>query len=135
MALATMLSGCSTSDVPASPAAATPAAQHVTAAPTPIDQVQREAASPDPNFDYGFTVQITPGGFYPHVLVAACCQPITWHNLTAHATSVAFDVLLVTSPSIPPGGTWVYTPHNVESIAYHSGVDASVTGAVQVNQN
>jgi hypothetical protein len=36
--------------------------------------------------------------------------------------------------AIPPGGIYVFVPHNVESIAYHSGSDPKVTGQVQVNQ-
>ncbi len=113
-------------------------AVHSVAAPTgtatPPSEVAREAANPDPNFDYGFVVQITPQGFRPAWLVAACCQPITWKNMSGTTASVVFDVQNVSSGPIPPGGTWVFTPPNAESLLYHAGNDASTTGNVQVNQ-
>lgn len=94
----------------------------------------REAAQPDPYFDYGFVVQLTTYGFHPHVLVTPCCSAITWKNTTDTTAEVRFDALQVDSGPIPPGGTFVYTPHNIESIAYHLVSDPSLTGAVQVNQ-
>jgi hypothetical protein len=94
----------------------------------------REAASPDPNFDYGFVVQITPKGFHPQWLVSGCCKPVTWRNLTGDTVSVVFDHQLVDSGPIAPGGTFVFTPHNVQSIAYHAGTNPSMIGVLQVNQ-
>lgn len=95
----------------------------------------REAASPDPNFDYGFTVLITSQGFHPHWLVAACCRPITWRNLTPAPVSVVFDHVPGGSGAISPGGGFTFTPGNVESISYHSGSDTSRRGVIQVNQS
>jgi hypothetical protein len=103
--------------------------------PKPLSGASREAISPDPNFDYGYTVHITAQGFLPHWLVATCCQPITWKNLTGTTASVVFDHLGVASGPIPPGGSFTFTPKNVESIAYHSGVDTSFHAVVQVNQS
>jgi hypothetical protein len=100
----------------------------------PTAQTSREARSPDPAFDYGFVVQITPTGFHPAVLVAACCTPIVWVNLTDKPNSVVFDVEAQRSGPIPPGASWTFTPPNAESIAYHSATYSSMTGAVQVNQ-
>ncbi len=100
----------------------------------PTTATSREAHSPDPAFDYGFVVQITPGGFHPHILVASCCSPIVWINATDKPNSVVFDVEPGGSGSIPPGGSWVFTPPNAESLSYHSGTYATMTGAVQVNQ-
>lgn len=94
----------------------------------------REAASPDPNFDYGFVVQLTPDGFHPRWLVAVCCRPILWKNTTSAAVTVVFDHLGVSSGPIAPGGTWAFTPNNVQSITYRSEADASVHGVLQVNQ-
>ena len=93
----------------------------------------REAASPDPAFDYGFFVQITSDGFHPKTLVSGCCKAVTWKNLTSRPESVVFDHQLVNSGTIPPGGSWVWTPQNPQSITYHSSLDA-FTGALQVNQ-
>jgi len=101
---------------------------------TPLSQVAREAAHPDPNFDYGFTIQIAHDGFHPAWLVANCCQPITWRNLTASPVSVVFDAEQVDSGPIQPGQTFVFTPHQIQSIAYHAGNNPAMTGAVQVNQ-
>lgn len=112
-----------------------PARQSV-AGPTvpPTPSFAREANHPDPNFDMGYTVQITAQGFHPAVLIAPCCGPITWRNLTGSTTSVVFDVEGIDSGPIPPGGAYVFTPPNAESLAYHAGTDASMTAAVQVNQ-
>jgi hypothetical protein len=104
------------------------------ASPEEPRDAPREAASPDPNFDYGFVVQITPSGFHPQWLVSGCCKPVTWRNLTGSPASVVFDHQLVDSGPIPPGGTFVFTPHNVQSIAYHSATSPSMIGVLQVNQ-
>jgi hypothetical protein len=123
-ALVIALAACgSTAPATPSPASKSPAASGLA----------REAANPDPNFDYGFTVQVTAGGVRPHWLVAACCQPITWKNLTTAPVSVVFDHLAINSGPVPPGGTFVFTPKNVESIAYHLAETPAVTGVVQVN--
>lgn len=102
---------------------------------SPLSAVQREAISPDPYFDFGFMVQITPQGFHPQQLVSPCCQAITWRNLTSAPIAIVFDALQVDSGPIPPGGTFVFTPKNVESIAYHARDNPAMAGAVQVNQN
>jgi hypothetical protein len=113
-----------------------PALTSVTAAvpSEPAGEPAREAASPDPAFDYGFVIDITPTGFHPNVLVADCCRMVTWVNLTDKANAVAFTVELTKSPLIPSGGSWTWTPPNVESVAYHSMTFPSMTGVLQVNQ-
>jgi hypothetical protein len=126
-----LLSGCGTSDAVTMPA---PTVAH-SSTPKPVSGPSREAVSPDPNFDYGYTVHITAQGFLPHWLVSTCCQAITWQNLTSMTTSVVFDHIGVASGPIPPGGTFVFTPKNVESISYHLGTDASARAVVQVNQS
>jgi hypothetical protein len=105
------------------------------AVPTePAGEPTREAQSPDPAFDYGFVIDITPAGFHPNVLVAACCQALTWINLTDKPNRVMFTVELTESPVIPPGGSWTWIPPNVESVAYASMTYPAMTGAIQVNQ-
>ena len=115
------------------------AANHPTASPaSSLDPAaraaEREARSPDPSFDFGFTIQITRDGFHPAWLVASCCQAITWKNLTQEPVSVAFDHQAVKSGPIPPGGTFVFTPQHVESITYHAEGQPAMKGALQVNQ-
>ncbi len=124
-----LLSGCSASDAVPTPVT-TPTA---TPRHSPLSAYAREAASPDPYFDLGFTVHIRTAGFLPHQLVSPCCQPITWRNETGAPVIVAFDHLVVTSTPIPPGGTFVFTPKNVESITYHAAENPTMRGAVQVN--
>jgi hypothetical protein len=126
-----LLSGCGASDAVTTPA---PTVVH-SPTPKPLTGPSREAISPDPNFDFGYTVHITTKGFLPHWLVATCCQAITWQNLTGVTTSVVFDHLGVVSGPIPAGGTFTFTPKNVESIAYHSGTDTAAHAIVQVNQS
>ncbi|HEX4578486.1 MAG TPA: hypothetical protein VH498_00640 [Candidatus Dormibacteraeota bacterium] len=108
--------------------AATPSATSSTGFPA-------EAASPGAAADTGFTVWITSSGFRPAILIAPCCGAITWKNKTSASVAVVFDAVAGGSRgAIPPGGIYVFVPHNVESIAYHSGSDPKVTGQVQVNQ-
>ena len=95
----------------------------------------KEAVSPDPNFDSGFTVQVTSDGFHPKWLVATCCQTVTWKNVSKETVTVVFDHVAGSSGPIPPGGSWEFTPANVESISYHLGSSIAITGVVQVQQN
>lgn len=96
----------------------------------------QEAINPDPAFDWGYTVQITNTGFHPHQLVAPCCHPVTWKNLTVHNWIVDFDYIGMKSDPIPPGGTWVWAPKGPQSVAFHlEGVTGvPVTGSVLVQQ-
>lgn len=142
-ALALLLAACDSSVV----ATATPTALK---SPPPISQLRsistssfpaepagypaREASNPDPSFDTGYVVQITPSGFHPTWLISPCCSAIVWLNLTNAPNSIVFDALGIQSGAIPSGGSFTFTPHNVESIAYHSIIYASMTGVVQVNQ-
>jgi hypothetical protein len=100
----------------------------------PPGEPTREAQSPDPAFDYGFVIDITPEGFHPNVLVSGCCEAVTWINLTDKPNTILFTVELTKSPAIPPGGSWTWTPPNGESVAYQSVTYPSMTGALQVNQ-
>lgn len=102
---------------------------------TPDTAFPREATSPDPNFDTGFTVLITPAGFHPQWLVAPCCATVTWRNMTNAPVTVVFDhVVGGSGQPIAPGGTYAFVPQNIESITYHSGQNSAMTGRIQVNQ-
>src|SRR5215510_7462356 len=59
--------------------------------PTPSGSV----TTPDPNFDFGFTIRITDQGFHPQWLVSLCCKPVTWINDTNGPVKVVFDHQLV----------------------------------------
>jgi hypothetical protein len=143
--VALLLSGCgpgggSGTPSPRSPAASPPGIpglRSVTPAALPSEPdalTAREATKPDANFDSGFVVQITPSGFHPAWLVATCCTPVVWLNLTNATNSIVFDALGVHSGPIAPGGAFTFSPHNVESIAYHSATYPAMKGIVQVNQ-
>ena len=94
-----------------------------------------EAVNPDPNFDYGHTILITNAGFEPHWLVSLCCAAITWENTTSSPVSVSFDHQSVASGAIPPGGTFSWKPHNIESVTYRAVEHPSWRGNIQVNQS
>ena len=129
---------CSSTTTGSSNTAPTPtpsAAPGATPSATSSTAFAREATSPDPNFDTGYTVQITPTGFHPAWLIAPCCQAVTWRNMTNAPVSVVFNAVAGGSgQSIPPSGTYVFVPANIESIAYHDGASPSMKGVVQVNQ-
>ena len=100
----------------------------------PLTGAAREAVHPDPNYDMGYTVLVTAGGFLPKWLVSGCCHPITWKNETGATLTVDFDYVGGGSGPIAPGDSWVFTPTHAESIAYHSGSEASMSAVVQVQQ-
>lgn len=102
---------------------------------TPDPLFAKEATNPDPNYDTGFTIQITTSGFRPAWLIAPCCAAITWKNMTNAPVTVAFDhVAGGSGQAIAPGAEYVFVPQNVESITYHSGQNPTVKGRIQVNQ-
>ena len=137
-----LLSACGSASDPSTPTAApvsTPLPTPPLAAPTPratsSTGYPAEQTHPDPNYDTGFWIQITTTGFKPAWLVAPCCQAITWKNFTNLPVTVVFDHVLGGSQTpIPPGGTYIFTPLNVESITYHSGTNPSLNGRISVNQ-
>ena len=126
---------CSPSPPPPPPNTLTTPRPGATPSATSAPGFDREATSPDPNFDTGFTVLITTAGFRPQTLVAPCCAAVTWKNTTGTALTVVFDhVVGGPGQAIPPGGSYVFVPQNVESITYHAGENRAMTGRVQVNQ-
>jgi len=130
VAVLTILTGCS---LPLATASPSPTPQVARSADIP-GMDAREAAHPNPDFDFGHTVQFTTEGFHPSILVAACCAPITWQNLTNAPVTVVFDHQLVSSGPIPTGGIWTYTPPTMGSFTYHAVGHPDLHGAVQVNQ-
>ena len=143
VALGTSTSACSpagpssVTTVPSSVATPrpTPTSGPPTPAPTSSTQYPQERLHPDPNFDTGYWIEITSTGFEPAWLVAPCCGGITWKNMTAAPVTVVFDHVLGGSVrAIPPGGTYIFVPLNVESITYHSGQSPGEKGRISVNQ-
>lgn len=113
---------------------AAPTAHPIRAA-NPDAMAAREALKPNPDFDFGQTVQITPSGFMPADLVGECCKPLVWKNLSGAPVTIVFDHQQVNSGAIAPNGTFVYKPPNVESVVYHSQEHPDWPhGHIQVNQ-
>ncbi len=102
--------------------------------PPPAGSTTSSAATStiDPNFAIGQTVQVTATGLRPKWLVSLLKSPVTWQNLTQHGIRVIFDHEPVTSPLIPPGGTFHYTPPTPISITYHVTTQPTLHGAIQV---
>lgn len=73
-----------------------------------------------PGVDDGQQIAITEGGILPSKLYANPSQAIVWTNLTNQSQQVKFDYFSVTSPVIPPGGTWSWSTQDSESIAFRT---------------
>lgn len=83
-----------------------------------------------PIYDTGQHVLITVGGLLPKELFSARTYPVVWTNLTDQPQQVVFEHLPVTSPVIPPGGTWTFTSVSAQSISYHT--HSGMHGVVQI---
>jgi hypothetical protein len=68
----------------------------------------------------GQDIAISVAGFLPLKLYSTPSEPIVWTNLTDQPQQVIFDHFPVTSPVIPPGGTFSWKSASSESISYHS---------------
>ncbi len=68
----------------------------------------------------GQQIIITVGGFLPKRLYATPSVLVVWTNLTDQPQQVVFDHFAVSSPEIPPGGTFTWSSQDSESISYHS---------------
>jgi hypothetical protein len=68
----------------------------------------------------GQQIIISAAGFLPQKLYSTPSVPIVWTNLTDQDEKVTFDYFSVTSPVIPPGGTFSWKTQDSESIAYRS---------------
>jgi hypothetical protein len=68
----------------------------------------------------GQQIIISAAGFLPQKLYSTPTVPIVWTNLTEQDQQVVFDYFSVTSPVIPPGGTFTWKTAASESIAYRS---------------
>ena len=79
----------------------------------------------------GQQIIISAAGFLPLKLYSTPSVPVVWTNLTDQDQKVAFDYFSVTSPVIPPGGTFSWKTADSESIAYHS--DSGMRAVVVVN--
>jgi hypothetical protein len=118
------VAGCTTGGGGASP---TPSATELRPLPRPTSRPV------NPDFDFGQDVQITTTAFVPKELVSAVNFPITWTNDSGHEQVIHFDNNGgIESGPIAPGATWSYTPTGTISIVYHSTVDASLRGRINV---
>jgi hypothetical protein len=79
--------------------------------------------------DDGQQIVISATGFLPERLYSDPGSAIVWTNLTNQPQQILFDAFTVTSPVIPPGGSWSWKTQDSESIAYRSasGLAAVVT--------
>lgn len=68
----------------------------------------------------GQQIIISASGFLPQKLYSTPSEWIVWTNLTNQSERVMFDYFSVTSPVIPPGGTFRWKSAASESIAYQS---------------
>jgi hypothetical protein len=100
---------------------------------TPVGSTTTGSTMPDPNFDEGQLVIITATGFQPKWLVSIVNKPILWRDDTKHPQTVVFDAVGNTVRTIPPGGSYTYTPTTPISIAYHDGLHHAWHGVVQVS--
>ncbi len=73
-----------------------------------------------PNIDDGQQIIISAGGLLPARLFSDPKIPVTWTNLTDQTEQVIFEYLPVTSPPIPPGGSFSWTSPSSQSIAYRT---------------
>ncbi len=92
-------------------------------------------ASIDPHFDSGQAIIITDDGFRPTWLVSVIGKQVTWVNRSSSTQSVDFDHQNVRSGPLRPGETFVYNAPHLLSATYHSGIDRSMKGKLQVSQN
>jgi hypothetical protein len=90
------------------------------------------ASTPNSNFAFGQTVQITAKGIAPKWLISLVGKQVTWQNHTGHAVKVIFDHFPVSSPLIPAGGSWRSKALGAASITYHVTTQPILHGAVQV---
>jgi hypothetical protein len=70
-------------------------------------------------FDTGQQAVITAHGFEPAELGAIIGKPVVWTNLSGTTQRITLQGI-VTSPLIPPGAQYVWTPNFGGSIAYRS---------------
>ena len=78
-------------------------------------------------------MEITATTVIPKQLIAAAGFPVVWINHSGTTQDIHFDnVEDVDSGPIPPNGTWSYTTDRTISIVYHSTMDPSLKGAVQM---
>jgi len=92
------------------------------------------ARMPDPNFDSGQTIYITPKGFEPAWLVSTVHKTITWVNQTDRPVQIQFDNIGTDTPSPPiaPGKGFGWLPTSRASVVYHEAADPSMQGKIQV---
>ena len=128
IALAVMAGACTSAS-----GARTATPTSVRPKPTPTT-----ARKPNPYYDSGSTVTITPTGFQPQTLIATVKVPLTFVNATKTVEQVQFEHSrgpngqLLRSTPIAPGAKWSYTPQTWESATYHSIEQPALRGQIQI---
>jgi hypothetical protein len=87
----------------------------------------------DPHNAFGQTVCITKDGLRPAWLVSTIGHPVSWRNETHATVKVVFDAVEGGPGTIPPGGTWDWSPPNPESVSYHVLAGARLHGVVEAD--
>jgi hypothetical protein len=66
----------------------------------------------------GQNIVILKQGCFPHELQASVTAPIVWYNLSKEPQRVVFQHFPVDSGTIPPGGTFTWTPGGAVIVNY-----------------
>ena len=103
------------------------------AAPPATSAHATGCSSIDPHNAFGQTVCITKDGLRPAWLVSTIGHAVTWQNETQATVKVVFDAVEGGPGTIPPGGTWKWSPPNPESVSYHVLAGASLHGVVEAD--
>ena len=83
------------------------------------NEVGGQAAQPD--FSPGQNIIIKSNAVYPSTLEANVSYPVVWYNLTKTPQRIVFNnfkYFPVDSGTIPPGGTFTWTPPDDVSFSY-----------------
>ena len=103
------------------------------AAPPASSTQAAACTSIDPHNAFGQTVCITKDGLRPAWLVSTIGHPVSWRNETHATVKVVFDAVEGGPGTIPPGGTWEWSPPNPESVSYHVLAGARLHGVVEAD--
>jgi hypothetical protein len=89
-------------------------------------------AGPDPSFDLGQDIVVSPSGVAPAWLVARVGTPIVFRNETSGIVTVTFADVDASSGPIAAGGIWSYEYPSIISLTYRVTGAVDATGSIQV---
>jgi hypothetical protein len=136
--LATIVIGCVALAVIAGACTSASGAKNATPTTVRPKPTPTTVRKPNPYYDSGSTVTITPTGFQPQTLIATVKVPLTFINDTTTVEQVQFehsrgpDGKIIRSTPIAPGAKWSYTPQTWESATYHSIERPALRGQIQI---